>query len=42
MLIRVEVRAGHGGNKPTSKIIDERTDELSFLVRVLGMSPEVK
>jgi prolyl oligopeptidase len=37
VLIRIEVRAGHGGNKPMAKVIDERTDELAFLVRVLGM-----
>ncbi len=37
VLIRIDVRAGHGGNKPTTKVIEERTDELSFLVRVLGM-----
>jgi len=37
VLIRIEVRAGHGGNKPMTKVIDERADELSFLVRVLGV-----
>jgi prolyl oligopeptidase len=38
VLIRIETRAGHGGNKPTTKIIAERADELAFLVRVLGVS----
>ena len=40
VLIRIEVRAGHGGNKPMTKMIDERADELAFLVRVLGMSKD--
>lgn len=37
ILIRIETRAGHGAGTPTSKIIDELTDEWSFLVRTLGM-----
>jgi len=37
VLIRVETRAGHGGNKPMTKVIDERADELAFLVKALGM-----
>jgi prolyl oligopeptidase len=37
VLIRIETRAGHGGGKPTQKIIDEITDEYAFLTRVLGM-----
>jgi len=37
VLIRIETRAGHGGNKPTTKIIAERADELAFVARVLGM-----
>jgi prolyl oligopeptidase len=37
VLIRIETRAGHGGNKPTTKIIAERADELAFLTRALGM-----
>jgi prolyl oligopeptidase len=39
ILIRVETKAGHGAGKPTSKIIDERTDMYAFLWRVLGMAP---
>jgi prolyl oligopeptidase len=36
-LIRIDVRAGHGAGKPTSKRIDEATDRLSFLGNVLGV-----
>ena len=37
VLIRIETKAGHGGGKPTQKIIDEISDEYAFLVRVLAM-----
>jgi prolyl oligopeptidase len=37
VLIRVETRAGHGGGKPTSKIIDEIADRWAFLVRTLNV-----
>jgi len=37
VLIRIETRAGHGGGKPTAKIIEETTDEMAFLVKNLGM-----
>jgi prolyl oligopeptidase len=37
ILIRIETRAGHGAGKPTSKVIEESTDGLAFLVRELGM-----
>jgi prolyl oligopeptidase len=36
VLIRIETRAGHGGNKPMTKVIAEHADELGFLVHVLG------
>jgi prolyl oligopeptidase len=36
-LIRIETRAGHGGGKPTAKVIEEVTDTYAFLVRALGM-----
>lgn len=36
-LIRIDVRAGHGAGKPTGKRIDEATDRLSFLGKVLGI-----
>jgi prolyl oligopeptidase len=37
VLIRIETRAGHGAGKPTSKVIEDTTDQLSFLVKSLGM-----
>ncbi len=37
VLIRIETRAGHGAGKPTTKIIDEATDLLAFLVKTLNM-----
>jgi len=37
ILIRIETKAGHGGGKPTQKIIEEISDEYAFLVRVLDM-----
>ena len=37
VLIRIETRAGHGGNKPMSKVIAEHADEIAFLVQVLGV-----
>jgi prolyl oligopeptidase len=36
-LIRIETSAGHGAGKPTAKIIEEASDELSFLVKSLEM-----
>jgi prolyl oligopeptidase len=36
VLIRIETRAGHGAGKPTSKLIDEATDQLAFLAKTLG------
>jgi prolyl oligopeptidase len=36
VLLRVDRSGGHGGGKPTAKIIDERADVLGFLDRVLG------
>jgi prolyl oligopeptidase len=38
VLIRIETRAGHGSGKPVSKLIDEAADELSFLLKSLGLS----
>ena len=38
ILIRIEVRAGHGAGKPTTKIIEEVADQFAFLVKNLGMS----
>jgi prolyl oligopeptidase len=39
ILIRIETKAGHGGGKPVSKIIDETADEYTFLVKALGVKP---
>jgi prolyl oligopeptidase len=38
LLIRIETKAGHGAGKPTAKLIDEISDELSFLYRVFGVT----
>jgi prolyl oligopeptidase len=35
ILIRIETRAGHGGGKPTSKLINEFADRWAFLVHEL-------
>jgi prolyl oligopeptidase len=37
VLIRIETRAGHGAGKPTSKIIEEASDQWAFLVKNLEM-----
>jgi prolyl oligopeptidase len=36
-LIRIETNAGHGAGKPTSKIIEERSDMLAFMAHSLGL-----
>ncbi|MFN3861354.1 MAG: prolyl oligopeptidase family serine peptidase [Roseateles sp.] len=36
-LIRIEVNAGHGAGKPTSKIIEERSDVLAFIAHAMGL-----
>jgi prolyl oligopeptidase len=36
-IIRIETKAGHGAGKPTTKLIEEATDQYAFLVKVLGM-----
>ncbi|HUF66352.1 MAG TPA: prolyl oligopeptidase family serine peptidase [Gemmatimonadaceae bacterium] len=41
ILIRIETRAGHGAGTPTSKLIEESTDRLSFLVRELRIQPSL-
>jgi len=38
VLVRIETKAGHGGGKPTAKVIDEVTDMWSFVMYNLGMS----
>jgi len=37
VLIRIETKAGHGGGKPTSKMIEEAADQWAFLVKELGV-----
>ena len=37
VLIRIETQAGHGAGKPTSKVLEEVTDQWSFLVHTLKM-----
>jgi len=41
VLIRIEVDAGHGAGKPTSKIIDEVTDLWSFMFYNMGIEDVV-
>jgi prolyl oligopeptidase len=38
VLIRIETRAGHGGGKPTSKIIEEVSDVAAFTFYNLGVN----
>ena len=40
-LIRIDSKAGHGGGKPTAKVIDEYTDIYSFIFENLGITPEL-
>ena len=37
VLVRIDVKAGHGAGKPTTKVIDEYTDLWSFLFYHLGI-----
>ncbi|MFT7721652.1 MAG: prolyl oligopeptidase family serine peptidase [Roseateles sp.] len=36
-LIRIEVDAGHGAGKPTSKLIEERSDVLAFIANTMKL-----
>jgi prolyl oligopeptidase len=40
ILLRVESRAGHGGGKPTSKLIEETADMYAFMLNAMGFSVE--
>lgn len=42
VLIRIETNAGHGGGKPTSKVIDEVADTYAFMFYNLGMDVVVE
>ncbi|QYF93197.1 prolyl oligopeptidase family serine peptidase [Massilia sp. PAMC28688] len=42
ILIRIDVKAGHGAGKPTAKVIEEAADRWGFLSRALGMSQPAK
>ncbi|HEY6539830.1 MAG TPA: prolyl oligopeptidase family serine peptidase, partial [Ktedonobacteraceae bacterium] len=37
ILLRIEMKAGHGMGKPTTKLIEERSDILAFLFERFGM-----
>ncbi|MBI4244725.1 MAG: S9 family peptidase [Planctomycetes bacterium] len=37
ILVRIETKAGHGGGKPTTKVIDEFSDVYAFLFKVFGV-----
>ncbi|MHC4660592.1 MAG: prolyl oligopeptidase family serine peptidase [Planctomycetota bacterium] len=40
ILLRIEMKAGHGHGKPTTKLIEEISDIDAFLFRIFGMSPK--
>jgi prolyl oligopeptidase len=42
ILIRIDVKAGHGAGKPTAKIIEEAVDRWGFLSRALKMNEPAK
>ena len=39
ILLRIDIKAGHGQGKPVTKQIEESTDMYSFLFWQLGMKP---
>jgi prolyl oligopeptidase len=41
VLIRIETSGGHGGGKPTSKVIDETADSWAFLAKNLDFKPKL-
>lgn len=42
ILLRVETKAGHGGGKPMSKVIEEDSDVMTFLYRALRIENEIE
>ena len=42
VLIRVETKAGHGAGMSTQQVIDELTDQWSFMFYNMGITPDVK
>lgn len=40
ILIRIETQAGHGAGKPTAKLIEEATDQITFLTWALKMETQ--
>lgn len=40
LIIRIETKAGHGGGKPTQKIIEEIADEYTFMFYNMGFVPK--
>jgi prolyl oligopeptidase len=41
VLLRVEIKSGHGAGRPTDKIIDEVADRFAFLVKNLNFTPKL-
>ena len=41
VLLRVESKAGHGGGRPTEKIIDDVADRFAFLMKDLDFTPKL-
>ena len=39
IILRVDLKAGHGAGKPTAKQIAETADKFAFLAEALGMKP---
>lgn len=37
LMIRIETKAGHGAGKPTTKIIEEKTDVYAFMAKTLNL-----
>jgi prolyl oligopeptidase len=42
IIIRIDVKAGHGAGKPTAKVIEEAADRWGFLSRALKMNAPAK